>query len=81
MILDLCRIHPLSAVELSEVLKRKNKKSLVRDHLTPMKDNGQLKIDNPISGAVNQKYYTTKTTPKSDFDRAFEKYLKGEDPT
>ena len=58
LILDLCRIHPLSAAELSKILKRKSKKALVRDHLTPMKNERQLQIDNPKANAANQKYST-----------------------
>ncbi len=61
VILELCSVRPLSATELSTILGRKSKKALVRDHLTPLKKDSLLQIDNPKAHAANQKYRTTVT--------------------
>ena len=58
VILELCSVRSLSATELSTILGRKSKKALVRDHLTPLKKDSLLQIDNPKAHAANQKYST-----------------------
>jgi len=56
VIVKLCGIRPLSAVELASILGKKSKKALVRDHLTPLRQEGKLRVDNPKEHAANQKY-------------------------
>jgi len=56
VIVELCSSWPVSATELTSTLGRKSKKALVRDHLTPLKREGRLKVVNPKANAANQKY-------------------------
>jgi ATP-dependent DNA helicase RecG len=56
IIIELCKICPLSASELASILGKKSKKALVRDHLTPLRQKGKLQVDNPKEHAANQKY-------------------------
>lgn len=54
------KLRALSAAELCYFLRRKNKKALVRDHLTPLKNENLIRVDNPKAHAANQKYTTDK---------------------
>ena len=58
VIQKLCSWHPLTAQQLTELLKKTDKKHLVRSHLTPMIDLGILKYAYPGGKNFQDQAYT-----------------------
>ncbi len=58
LIQKLCAWQPLTAQQLAEILKRKDKKHFVRSHLTPMVKEGTLKYLFPEDEDSRNQAYT-----------------------
>ena len=63
LLMDLCAWRALSARELSAILRRKDHKPLVRDHLTPMVAAGTLAYTFPAMEKHPDQKYTVPPTP------------------
>ena len=64
LILDLCTLRPLSAVELAEILGDRNPRALKREHLEPMRVAGELEFVYPdMERHPQQAYKTTQNLP------------------
>ncbi len=60
IIRDLCMLRSFSSEELCEVMGRRDTKDLVRSHLTPMRDSGELSYTIPeMPNHPDQRYVTT----------------------
>jgi hypothetical protein len=58
LICELCSWQPLAAQQLAELLNRKDKKYLVRQHLSPLVKKGALKHVYPERGTSPNQAYT-----------------------
>jgi len=59
LIVDLCSAHPLSARNLAALLSRRDHKPLIRDHLSPLIEAGQLRYTIPEMPKHPNQAYTS----------------------